>query len=153
MKILVIGTGYVGLVTGACFAYTGNKVTCLDINKDKIKLLKNGKIPIYEPGLSKIVKHSISTKCLLFSTNYEKFVKSSDIIFIAVGTPSKDNGESNLEHVFTVARQIGKHINSYKLIVVKSTVPLGTSFKVQKIVKDEILKRNSRAKGAARHLS
>ena len=144
MKILVIGTGYVGLVTGACLAYTGNKVICLDVDNKKINDLNNGKIPIFEPGLSKIVRESISNNCLFFSTNYSDSIKDSDIIFIAVGTPMKDSGESDLKYINSVSKSIGLYIDSYKLVVVKSTVPVGTTFKVQKIIKDEILKRNSK---------
>ncbi len=141
MKILVIGTGYVGLVTGACFAYTGNKVTCLDIDKKKIDNLNKGIIPIFEPGLSKIIEQSISNACLFFSTNYKKSIEDSDIIFIAVGTPMKDNGESDLKYINSVARSIGEFIDSYKIVVVKSTVPVGTSLKVQEIIKKQVKKR------------
>jgi len=144
MKVLVIGTGYVGLVTGACLAYTGNKVICLDVDQKKINDLKDGKIPIFEPGLSNIVQESISNNCLFFSTNYIDSIKDSDIIFIAVGTPMKDNGDSDLKYINSVSKSIGMYIDSYKLVIVKSTVPVGTSFKVQKIIKDEILKRNSK---------
>jgi len=141
MKILIIGTGYVGLVTGACFAYTGNKVTCLDIDSKKINGLKNGKIPIFEPGLSKIVSQSISNNCLFFSTNYKKSIQESDIIFLAIGTPMKKNGESNLDYINSAAESIGEYIESYKLVVVKSTVPVGTSMKVDGIIKKQIKKR------------
>ena len=138
MKILVIGTGYVGLVTGACFAFNGNKVTCLDIDKDKIDRLSSGDIPIFEPGLSRIVKQSILNNCLKFSINFKESIQESDIIFLAVGTPMKDNGESDLKYINSAAKSIGEFIESYKLIVVKSTVPVGTSFNVQKIIKREI---------------
>ena len=141
MKILVIGTGYVGLVTGACFAYTGNIVTCLDVDSKKINDLKNGKIPIFEPGLAKVVNQSISNNCLFFSTNYKKSIQESDIIFLAIGTPMKKNGESNLEYINSAAERIGKFIQSYKLVVVKSTVPVGTSMKVDKIIKKQIKRR------------
>ena len=135
MKILVIGTGYVGLVTGACFAYTGNKVICLDIDKKKIDRLNNGNIPIFEPGLSKIIEDNVFNNCLSFSIDYKKSIKESDIIFLAVGTPMKENGESNLTYINSAANSIGKFINSYKIIVVKSTVPIGTSFNVKEIIK------------------
>ena len=144
MKILVIGTGYVGLVTGACFAHMGNKVTCLDINENKINKLNNGNIPIFEPGLSKIVEESTSNNCLLFSSDYKKSIEHSDIVFIAVGTPMKDNGESDLKYINSAAKTIGKYINSYKLVVVKSTVPVGTSFDVQKIIQTELDIRNKK---------
>ena len=146
MKILVIGTGYVGLVTGACLAYTGNKVICLDVDQKKINDLKDGKIPIFEPGLSKIVQESMSNDCLFYSTNYRDSIKDSDIIFIAVGTPMKDNGDSDLKYINNVSKSIGMYIDSYKLVIVKSTVPVGTSLKVQKIIQDEIFKRGSKIK-------
>ncbi|MDB4859567.1 UDP-glucose/GDP-mannose dehydrogenase family protein [Candidatus Marinimicrobia bacterium] len=144
MKILVIGTGYVGLVTGACFAYTGNKVICLDIDRNKVDSLKNGDIPIFEPGLSKIVKDCISNDCLFFSTDYKNSIINSDIIFLAVGTPMKNNGESDLKYINSAAKSIGKYIDSYKLVVVKSTVPVGTSFNVQKIIQKELDIRNKK---------
>ena len=144
MKILVIGTGYVGLVTGACFAHMGNKVTCLDINENKINNLNNGNIPIFEPGLSKIIKESAANNCLLFSADYKKSIEDSDIVFIAVGTPMKDNGESDLKYINSAAKSIGKYIDSYKLIIVKSTVPVGTSFDVQEIIQKELEFRNKK---------
>ena len=144
MKILVIGTGYVGLVTGACFAYNGNKVTCLDIDKNKIDKLKDGEVPLFEPGLSKIIDESVSNNCLFFSTNYKKSVQESDIIFLAVGTPMKDDGESDLKYINSAAKTIGEFIDSYKLIVVKSTVPVGTSFNVQRIIIREIDNRGEK---------
>jgi len=144
MKILVIGTGYVGLVTGACFAFNGNKVTCLDIDKDKIDSLNSGNVPIFEPGLSRVVKQSILNNCLKFSINYKESIEESDIIFLAVGTPMKRNGESNLKYINSAAKSIGKYIDSYKLIVVKSTVPVGTSFNVQKIIQSELDIRNKK---------
>ena len=116
MKILVIGTGYVGLVTGACFSYTGNQVICLDIDKKKIDSLNNGIVPIFEPGLSKIIQDGITNNCLSFSVNYEESIKNSDIIFLAVGTPMKDNGETNLEYINDAAKSIGKFINSYNKV-------------------------------------
>tara|TARA_Y100001970_G_scaffold195939_1_gene238216 strand:+ start:3 stop:1343 length:1341 start_codon:yes stop_codon:yes gene_type:complete len=144
MKILVIGTGYVGLVTGACFAYNGNKVTCLDIDKDKINKLNKGEVPIFEPGLSKIIEESVSNDCLFFSTNFRKSIEESEIIFLAVGTPMKDSGESDLKYINSAAKSIGEFINSYKIIVVKSTVPVGTSFNVQKIIQNELDFRNKK---------
>ena len=144
MKILVIGVGYTGLVTGACFANNGNKVTCLDIDKKKIDNLNKGVIPIFEPGLSKIIKDSTSNNSLLFSINYELSIKESDIIFLTVGTPMKDNGETDLRYINSAAKSIGECIDSYKLIVVKSTVPVGTSFKIQKIIQSELEIRNKK---------
>tara|TARA_B100001142_G_scaffold203829_1_gene202215 strand:- start:1153 stop:2493 length:1341 start_codon:yes stop_codon:yes gene_type:complete len=144
MKILVIGTGYVGLVTGTCFAFNGNKVTCLDIDKEKIDRLNSGDIPIFEPGLSRIVNQSMLNNCLKFSINYKESIHESDIIFLAVGTPMKDNGETDLTYINSVAKSIGKFIDSYKLIVVKSTVPVGTSFNIQKIIQKELDIRNKK---------
>jgi len=141
MKILVIGTGYVGLVTGACFAFNGNKVTCLDIDKEKINRLNSGDVPIFEPGLSRIVKQSILNNCLKFSINYKESIQESDIIFLAVGTPMKRNGESDLKYINSAAKSIGEFIDSYKLVVVKSTVPVGTSLSVQKIIQNELKSR------------
>jgi UDPglucose 6-dehydrogenase len=122
----------------------GNSVVCLDIDKKKIDNLNKGIIPIFESGLSKIIKESISNNCLSFSVDYKKSIKESDIIFLAVGTPMKDDGESNLEYINGAAKSIGKLIDSYKLIVVKSTVPVGTSFNVEKIIKNEIDSRKEK---------
>ena len=144
MKILVIGTGYVGLVTGACFAFNGNKVTCLDIDKRKIDRLNKGDVPIFEPNLSRIVEQSILNNCLSFTVDYKKSIKESDIIFLAVGTPMKDDGESDLKYINSAAKTIGEFIDSYKLIVVKSTVPVGTSFNVQRIIIREIDNRGEK---------
>jgi UDPglucose 6-dehydrogenase len=131
MKIAVIGTGYVGLVGGVCFAETGNDVTCVDIDQQKIDMLNQGKVPIYEPGLSEILKKNTEQERLFFTTNIEKAVKESDIIFIAVGTPPDEDGSADLQHVLAVASQIGKHMNGYKVVVDKSTVPVGTAEKVK----------------------
>ena len=144
MKILVIGIGYTGLVTGACFASNGNKVTCLDIDKNKIDNLNKGVVPIFEPGLSKIIKDGVSNNSLLFSINYEISIKESDIIFLTVGTPMNDNGETDLKYINSAAKSIGEYIDSYKLIVVKSTVPVGTSFNIQKIIQKELDIRNKK---------
>ena len=142
MKIVILGTGYVGLVTGSCFASMGNEVICVDTNKSKIKDLNKGKIPLFEPGLEKIIKESRKNKCLFFSNDIKEATIKSDIIFIAVGTPSKEDGSCDLSYVFEVARDIGKYINSNKIIVVKSTVPVGTTIEVQRIIKKEIIRNN-----------
>ncbi len=138
MSITILGTGYVGLVTGSCFAYMGNKVTCTDIDVNKIKSLQDGKVPIYEPGLEKIVKQGIKNECLYFSSNIKKSIEKSDIIFIAVGTPMNKDGSSNLDYIFKVAKDIGQYIDKYKIIVTKSTIPVGTTFKIKNIISKNI---------------
>jgi len=135
MKICMIGTGYVGLVSGACFADLGNIVYCVDKDKDKIQMLTNGSIPIYEPGLTEIVKKNFLSERLKFTTNLDLAVKNSDIIFICVGTPtSKKNNSANLQYVFKAAQEISKSINKFKIIVTKSTVPVATGDKIEKII-------------------
>jgi len=126
MNICIIGAGHVGLVTGACFADLGNKVICVDNDKKKIEGLKKGKIPIFEPGLEEITHRNVKAERLIFTNSLAKGVKESDVIFIAVGTPSKADGEADLSSVENVTRQIAKYMNSYKLIVEKSTVPVET---------------------------
>jgi len=134
MKLCMIGTGYVGLVSGACFSDLGNSVICLDIDKNKINQLKQGIIPIYEPGLEEIVKKNIKNKRLSFSIDFNKSIKNSDIIFICVGTPKKNNGNADLTQVYNVAKKLRKLINKYKIIVTKSTVPVTTGDKIQTIL-------------------
>jgi len=134
MKITVIGTGYVGLVQTACLADLGNEVWGIDIDKKKIEGLKKGIIPIYEPGLEEIVKRNYQQR-LFFDTNLAPAVKKTEIIFIAVGTPPKDDGQADLTHVEKAAEEIAKNMNGYKLIVNKSTVPIGTGDMVEKIIK------------------
>jgi len=135
MKISMIGTGYVGLVSGACFADLGNTVFCVDKNKEKIDMLNSGEIPIYEPGLNEIVKKNYLSNRLKFTYDLNEAVKSSDIIFICVGTPSsKVNRSANLDFVFKAAKEISKSINKFKIIVTKSTVPVTTGDKIEKII-------------------
>ncbi len=135
MKLCLIGTGYVGLVSGACFADLGNDVICVDKDKDKINLLKNGKIPIYEPGLSELVVKNYKNKRLSFSVDIKRSIKNSDIVFICVGTPIKKKGSSaDLSQVYNVAKQISLSINRYKIIVTKSTVPVTTGDEIEKIL-------------------
>tara|TARA_Y100000996_G_scaffold225092_1_gene177069 strand:- start:355 stop:1653 length:1299 start_codon:yes stop_codon:yes gene_type:complete len=135
MKLCMIGTGYVGLVSGVCFADLGNEVICVDKNADKINLLKKGKIPIYEPGLSELVIKNFKNKRLNFSTNLKKSVSESDIIFICVGTPSKKGSSTaDLSEIYNVAKEISSSINKFKIVITKSTVPVTTGDEIQKIL-------------------
>ena len=142
MKITVIGTGYVGLVTGSCFSSMGNYVTCVDIDDSKISDLNNGVMPIFEPGLEKIIKESTDKKLLYFSSDLQNSIKDSSIIFIAVGTPELEDGSVNLDFILKTAKDIGRYINSEQLIIVKSTVPVGTTLKIKKIIQSQIRKRD-----------
>lgn len=135
MKIAVIGTGYVGLVAGACLADMGNEVICVDNNQEKLKQLEQGIIPIYEPGLEELVKSNVSEKRLSFSDDIDNAVKLSKVCFIAVGTPQGEDGSADLQYVFEVAKSIAKAMDGYKVIVDKSTVPVGTAEKVAEIIK------------------
>ncbi|HUI66572.1 MAG TPA: UDP-glucose/GDP-mannose dehydrogenase family protein [Bacteroidota bacterium] len=137
MKISVIGTGYVGLVVGTCFAESGNDVICVDNDERKLRMLKKGESPIFEPGLTDLLKKNISDERIVFTDNLEKAVKSTDIIFLALPTPQSEDGSADLQHVLAVAKQIGKAMNGYKVIVNKSTVPVGTADKVKEIVRKE----------------
>ncbi len=141
MKIAVIGTGYVGLVTGTCFAEMGNSVICVDIDEKKIENLKNGVIPIYEPGLENMVLKNYKTKTLNFTTNIKEALRDADMVFIAVGTPMKEDGSADLHYVLAVAKDIGKYIDHYLVVVDKSTVPVGTADKVRDVINIEIAKR------------
>ncbi len=135
MKICMIGSGYVGLVSGACFAELGNNVICVDNNLDKISNLKKGVIPIYEPGLEELIIRNLNQKRLQFSTNISKSIQNSDLIFICVGTPTKiKSNEADLKYVFQVVRDIKKNLNKYKIIVTKSTVPVTTGDKIEKLL-------------------
>ena len=134
MKISVIGTGYVGLVVGTCFAETGNDVICADIDERKIKMLRKSKSPIYEPGLEELIKKNIHEKRLTFTTNIKQTIKSTEVIFLALPTPPMEDGSADLQHVLTVAKQIGQSINGYKVVVNKSTVPVGTTDKVREAI-------------------
>ena len=136
MKICIIGTGYVGLVAGTCFADTGNTVICVDVDKEKINSLKEGKVPIFEPGLEELIKVNIKENRLIFTTDIDYAVKKSDICFIAVGTPQDKDGSADLQYVFDVAKQIAKSMNAYKIIVNKSTVPVGTAEKITHIISE-----------------
>jgi UDPglucose 6-dehydrogenase len=133
-KIAVVGTGYVGLVTGTCFAETGNQVICIDIDADKVEKMKNGIIPIYEPNLDTIFERNISAKRLSFTTSLEDGIKDAEIIFLALPTPPGEDGSADLSYILGVAEQLGKLITGYKVIVDKSTVPVGTAEKVHAVI-------------------
>jgi len=141
MKITVVGTGYVGLVSGTCFAETGIDVTCVDIDKKKVDMLLNGEVPIYEPGLDALLARNLEKGRITFTTSLAKGIKDSDAVFIAVGTPPDEDGSADLKYVLGVAREIGQHMEDYKVIITKSTVPVGTSFKVKAAVQEELAKR------------
>ncbi|MBU1974863.1 MAG: UDP-glucose/GDP-mannose dehydrogenase family protein [Nanoarchaeota archaeon] len=134
MKLAFFGTGYVGLVTGTCFAELGNDVLCVDIDKTKIENLKKGIIPIYEPGLSEMVKRNVSEERLGFTLDAKQAIETSDILFIAVGTPPKEDGHADMSFIFQVAETIGTHMTKPKIIAIKSTVPVGTANKVKGII-------------------
>ncbi|NQW05629.1 MAG: UDP-glucose/GDP-mannose dehydrogenase family protein [Acidobacteria bacterium] len=137
MRIAVVGTGYVGLVVGACFAETGNQVMCVDKDAAKVRGLRRGKIPIFEPGLGELVKRNHAEKRLGFSLDLKAAVRKSDVIFIAVGTPMSEDGSADLQHVLGAAREIAQAMNGYKVIVDKSTVPVGTSERVREVIRRE----------------
>ncbi|HXH01799.1 MAG TPA: UDP-glucose/GDP-mannose dehydrogenase family protein [Candidatus Competibacteraceae bacterium] len=141
MHLTVIGTGYVGLVTGACFAEMGNTVTCVDVDEAKIEALKRGVLPIYEPGLDMLVEENISAERLRFSTDLPEAMAEADALFIAVGTPPGEDGSADLRHVLAVAREIGRHLTRYMVIVDKSTVPVGTAERVQTAIAAELARR------------
>lgn len=141
MKIAIVGTGYVGLVTGTCFAEIGVDVTCVDTNSDKIEALKKGTIPIYENGLEEMVVRNMKAERLKFTTSLVSCLDRVEVIFSAVGTPPDEDGSADLSYVLAVARTIGMHMNDYKLIVTKSTVPVGTAKKVRNAIQEELDKR------------
>ena len=138
-KITVIGTGYVGLVSGAGISDFGHRVTCADIIESKIELLKNGEIPIYEPGLYELVDRNVNAGRLSFTTKVDEAIQQADVIFIAVGTPQSDNGEANISAVESVARSIGKNLNNYKVICTKSTVPVGTGDIICELIRENMV--------------
>ena len=143
MKITVIGTGYVGLVSGTCLADVGNDVLCLDVDANKIRILKDGGIPIYEPGLEAMVKKNVAAGRLRFTTNVEEAVAYGTLQFIAVGTPPDEDGSADLQYVVAAARSIGKHMTDYKVVVDKSTVPVGTADKVRAAIAEELKARGA----------
>ncbi|HZP93998.1 MAG TPA: UDP-glucose/GDP-mannose dehydrogenase family protein [Burkholderiales bacterium] len=138
MKITIIGTGYVGLVSGACFADLGNDVLCLDVDETKIRTLKQGGVPIYEPGLESLVKHNAAAGRLRFTTGVEEAVAHGAVQFIAVGTPPDQDGSADLRYVLAAARNIGRHMNEYRVVVDKSTVPVGTAERVRAVIDEEL---------------
>ena len=144
MNIGIVGTGYVGLVTGACFSAMGMNVTCIDIDKNKIEALKAGEIPIYEPGLKDIVKKNTSNGRLHFSTSLEDVLDTLNVVFIAVGTPPGEDGSADLSYVLNVASEFGRNIKKYTLLVIKSTVPVGTNLKVKQRVEEELERRGEK---------
>lgn len=135
MKITVIGTGYVGLVTGVCLSDLGNDVICVDVNREKINLLKSGRSPIFEPGLEELLHKNIHERRIQFTASLQEGVKKSEIIFIAVGTPESESGEADMSAVWEVAAQIGKHLDGYRIVINKSTVPVGSGDRVSAIIK------------------
>jgi UDPglucose 6-dehydrogenase len=146
MKIAVVGTGYVGLVSGTCFAETGITVTCVDIDKKKIENLQKGIIPIYEPGLENMVRRNVDNGRLFFTTSLEESLRDSEAVFIAVGTPPDEDGSADLRYVLAVAEDIGKYMQDYLVIATKSTVPIKTAEKVRQKVAASLEKRNSKIK-------
>lgn len=131
MRIAIVGTGYVGLVAGTCFAESGNNVTCIDIDEEKIRKLRDGVVPIYEPGLEELLRRNVHDERLRFTTNYAEAVPDAQVVFIAVGTPPGEDGSADLKYVLAAAREVGRHITDYTVVVDKSTVPVGTAAKVK----------------------
>lgn len=144
INITVVGTGYVGLVTGTCFAEVGNRVTCVDIDQKKIENLKNGILPIYEPGLDEMVKENFAKGNLIFTSDLKNTISGSDMCFIAVGTPMGEDGSADLKYVKAVAKEIGSLIEKHTVVVNKSTVPVGTGEIIRKVIQDELDKRQSK---------
>jgi UDPglucose 6-dehydrogenase len=142
MKVTIVGSGYVGLVTGACFSEVGINVVCVDIDSKKIDNLNNGIIPIYEPGLEEMLMRNMKKDRLSFTTNIAEAIKDSEVLFISVGTPPDEDGSADLKYVLAVARECGKNMDDYLLVVTKSTVPVGTSEKVKNAIQEELNKRN-----------
>jgi len=137
MKVAVIGTGYVGLVVGTCLSEMGNDVICVDNDKKKLELLNNGVVPIYEPGLEELIKNNKENDRLTFTDDFKSAVENSQIIYIAVGTPQGEDGSADMKYVYAVAEQIAQYMNDYKVIVDKSTVPVGTAEKLTELIKSK----------------
>lgn len=143
MNIAIVGTGYVGLVTGACFADTGVNVTCVDVDENKVEALKQGRVPIYEPGLDELVAKNYKAGRLKFTTSLEEVLNGQDVVFCAVGTPPDEDGSADLKYVLQVACTIGQHLNKYLVVVTKSTVPVGTASKIRNAINEELAKRGA----------
>ena len=143
MNIAIVGTGYVGLVSGTCFAETGVNVTCVDVDEKKIERLTNGEIPIYEPGLDQMVLKNVKAGRLKFTTDLASILNEQEIVFIAVGTPPDEDGSADLKYVLQVAKTIGENLNQYLVVVTKSTVPVGTARKVRATIEAELKKRDA----------
>lgn len=141
MEIVIVGTGYVGLVSGTCFAEMGIDVTCVDVNAEKIRRLQRGEMPIYEPGLEEMVRRNVTAGRLHFTTSLVDCLDAAEVVFSAVGTPPDEDGSADLQYVLEVAREFGRHINKYTILVTKSTVPVGTARKVKQVVQEELDKR------------
>ena len=136
MNIAIVGTGYVGLVSGACFAEAGATVTCIDVDQNKIERLKAGIIPIYEPGLDELVHKNVKAGRLIFTTSLADVINDQEIVFSAVGTPPDEDGSADLKYVLQVAKTIGENLNKYVVVVTKSTVPVGTAEKVRHAIQE-----------------
>src|ERR1700691_3866923 len=143
MKITIFGSGYVGLVTGACLADAGNHVVCVDVDERKVAMLKEGRIPIHEPGLDAVVKRNFDAGRLRFTTSAEEGVEHGQFQLIAVGTPPDGDGAADLRYVLAVARSIGEHMSEYKVVITKSTVPVGTADKVREAVAKSLAARKA----------
>jgi UDPglucose 6-dehydrogenase len=141
LKITVIGSGYVGLVTGACLADLGNHVFCLDVDQKKIDMLNQGKVPIYEPGLTEMIARNQAANRLIFSTDIKASVEHGDIQYIAVGTPPDEDGSADMKYVLAAAKNIAHHMKSFKVVIDKSTVPVGTADRVKNLIKSELVQR------------
>ena len=141
MNIAVVGTGYVGLVSGTCFAEMGVHVTCVDVNEEKIKSLQEGKVPIYEPGLDEMVARNVREGRLKFTTDLTDCLDDVEVVFSAVGTPPDEDGSADLQYVLAVARVFGQNIKKYTVLVTKSTVPVGTARKVKTVIEEELSRR------------
>ncbi len=144
MNVAVVGTGYVGLVSGACFAEMGVHVACVDIDEQKIEKLRNGEIPIYEPGLDEMVRRNVNAGRITFTTNLKEVIDDVSLVFSAVGTPPDEDGSADLKYVLNVAREFGQNIKRYTVLVTKSTVPVGTAKKVKAVIEEELAKRGEK---------
>ncbi len=142
MNITIIGTGYVGLVTGACLADVGNNVVCVDTDEKKIEALRSGRVPIYEPGLETLIKNNYSDGRLSFTTSLDDVEQETDFYFIAVGTPQRQNGEANLDYIYQAVAEVGQHIRDYCVVITKSTVPVGTTDNIEHLLRAELAKRD-----------